>query len=195
MDTASLNGASRVFTVIVTAFCSSSASITVEQSSGVPSPMGATSQTFNPGDTLATLTVVGQNILWYSSALNRNVTAAPLPSNTALVNGTIYYASQTIGGVESAARLPVTATSALGLITIKNSLITIYPNPAQTFLNLQVANNLTLDKIIITDLNGKTIKVQTQKSNTINIENLAQGTYILEAYSGDEKYVSKFVKE
>ena len=198
VDTASLNGVSRVFTVFVTDNiygCSSSATITVVQSSGVPSPTGATSQTFNPGDTLATLTVVGQNILWYSSALNRNVTAAPLPSNTALVNGTIYYASQTIGGVESAARLPVTATSALGLITIKNSLITIYPNPAQTFLNLQVANNLTLDKIIITDLNGKTIKVQTQKSNTINIENLAQGTYILEAYSGEGKYSSKFVKE
>ena len=75
------------------------------------------------------------------------------------------------------------------------SKITIYPNPAQTFLSLQVANNLTLDKIIITDLNGKTIKVQTQKSNTINIENLAQGTYILEAYSGEEKYSSKFLKE
>ena len=54
------------------------------------------------------------------------------------------------------------------------SKITIFPNPAQTFLNLQVANNLTLDKIIITDLNGKTIKVQTQNTNTINIENLAR---------------------
>ena len=75
------------------------------------------------------------------------------------------------------------------------SKITIYPNPAQTFLNVQVANNLTLDKIIITDLNGKTIKVQTQNTNTINVENLAQGTYILEAYSGEEKYSSKFLKE
>ena len=65
----------------------------------------------------------------------------------------------------------------------------------QRILNLQVANNLTLDKIIITDLNGKTIKVQTQNTNTINVENLAQGTYILEAYSGEEKYSSKFLKE
>ena len=77
---------------------------------------------------------------------------------------------------------------------VKNNINT-YPNPACTLLNLQVANNTSINKIIITDLTGKIVKEQTQNTTTINVENLAQGMYILEAYSGEQKMVSKFVKE
>ena len=77
---------------------------------------------------------------------------------------------------------------------VKNN-INIYPNPARTLLNLQAANNTSINKIIITDLTGKIVKEQTQNTTTINVENLAQGMYILEAYSGEQKMVSKFVKE
>ena len=77
---------------------------------------------------------------------------------------------------------------------VKNNINT-YPNPACTILNLQVANNTSINKIIITDLTGKIVKEQTQNTTTINVENLAQGMYILEAYSGEQKMVSKFVKE
>ncbi|WP_136152987.1 T9SS type A sorting domain-containing protein [Flavobacterium sangjuense] len=75
-----------------------------------------------------------------------------------------------------------------------DSKITVYPNPVTTVLTLQLENDCSLDKISITDLSGKII-LQTQNSNTINVENLAKGIYIMEAYSGEDKYVSKFVKE
>ena len=75
------------------------------------------------------------------------------------------------------------------------SKITMYPNPVTTFLTVQLENGCVIDKISITDLSGKIILNQTQKTNTINIENLAHGVYIIEAYSGKEKYNSKFVKE
>ncbi|MFN4364040.1 T9SS type B sorting domain-containing protein [Chryseobacterium hispalense] len=45
--------------------------------------------------TLSNIQITGQNIKWYDSAGNI------LPANTALVNGQIYYASQTINGCES----------------------------------------------------------------------------------------------
>jgi sugar lactone lactonase YvrE len=75
------------------------------------------------------------------------------------------------------------------------SKITIYPNPVAKLLTVQLENDCVLDKISIADLSGKIILTQSQNSNTINVENLAQGIYILEAYSGEDKYVSKFVKE
>jgi Ig-like domain CHU_C associated len=62
----------------------------------------------NPGGglTLANMVVTGTGIKWYTAATAGSL----LPSSTALVNGTTYYASQTVNGVESATRLAVTAT-------------------------------------------------------------------------------------
>ncbi|MDR6966152.1 gliding motility-associated-like protein [Flavobacterium arsenatis] len=55
--------------------------------------------------TLTDIAITGQNIKWYDEATGGNL----LPDTTLLENGTTYYASQTIGGCESA-RIPVTAT-------------------------------------------------------------------------------------
>jgi hypothetical protein len=71
----------------------------------------------------------------------------------------------------------------------------IFPNPTKNILQLQTANNGSLDKITITDLTGKIILIQTTNTAQINVEPLASGMYILEATSGEAKYSSKFVKE
>ena len=75
------------------------------------------------------------------------------------------------------------------------SKITIYPNPVATLLTVQLENGCVIDKISITDLSGKIVLTHTQNTTAVNVENLAQGIYILEAYSGEDKYTSKFVKE
>ena len=49
--------------------------------------------------------VADATVKWYTASTG----GTALASNTALVNGTIYYASQTIGGVESTTRFVVTA--------------------------------------------------------------------------------------
>ena len=70
-------------------------------------PTGASPQSFcsidNP--TIADLSATGTAIQWYAAATG----GAPLAGGTALVDGTIYYASQTVGGCESDTRLAVTA--------------------------------------------------------------------------------------
>ncbi|MES2410232.1 MAG: T9SS type A sorting domain-containing protein [Bacteroidota bacterium] len=73
--------------------------------------------------------------------------------------------------------------------------IAIYPNPVTAKLTIQLENGGVLDKITITNLSGKIIGTQIQNTAIVNVENLAQGIYILEVYSGEDKYVSKFVKE
>jgi Ig-like domain CHU_C associated len=70
-------------------------------------PTGSASQTFCSGNspTVANLSVTGTSIIWYTAASGGSVVS----SGTALVNGTIYYASQTVSGCESTSRLAVTA--------------------------------------------------------------------------------------
>ncbi len=71
----------------------------------------------------------------------------------------------------------------------------LYPNPTKSILNLQNPTNITIDKIMVTDLTGKIILEQTQNTNQVNVEKLSTGIYILQAFSGEEKFTSKFLKE
>jgi hypothetical protein len=62
---------------------------------------------FSPGTfTVANLQATGTGIQWYAASSG----GTALATSTALVNGTHYYASQTVNGVESTARFDATAT-------------------------------------------------------------------------------------
>ena len=71
-------------------------------------PTGSNTQTFCSSDnpTIASLIVTGTDIKWYYAASGGN----SLPTSLGLSNGATYYASQTIGGVESNCRFAVTVT-------------------------------------------------------------------------------------
>jgi hypothetical protein len=74
-----------------------------------PAPTGNATQTFCGSPTVANLVAVGATgatIKWYDAA----TLGTELPSTTALVSGTTYYASQTIGTCESSTRLAVAVT-------------------------------------------------------------------------------------
>jgi len=71
-----------------------------------PTPVGFANQTLCAGSTVADLTANGQNIQWYSASTGGTL----LDPSTLLVNGNIYYASQTTAACESSARLAVTVT-------------------------------------------------------------------------------------
>ena len=69
-------------------------------------PTGTLTQNFcaNPAPTIASLTANGSAVQWYTAASG----GSPLASTTALVDGTTYYASQTVNGCESTTRFEVT---------------------------------------------------------------------------------------
>lgn len=69
-------------------------------------PTGAANQTFCSGATLAQVSVTGSTIQWYATPSGGSL----LPSNTVLANGTTYYATQTVNGLESTNRLAVSIT-------------------------------------------------------------------------------------
>ena len=76
----------------------------------------------------------------------------------------------------------------------KNSVV-IYPNPVRESLQIHTPNNKVITEAKIIALDGQTVQLKTKNSNYINVENLAKGIYILEVQSGEDKYLSKFIKE
>ena len=73
--------------------------------------------------------------------------------------------------------------------------ITVFPNPTKDFLTLQNPSNTTIDKVIVTDLAGKTILQQNQNTTQVDVQNLAKGMYLLQIFSGEKKNQVKFLKE
>lgn len=155
---------------------------------------------FKAGQTLADLVVEGQNIKWY---LNQNPLAGktnktsqvPLPLTTVIVDGTTYYASQTINGIESVQRLAVTVkSSTLGIdeLTFKN--FSYYPNPVKNVIS--ISNDSIIDELIFISVKGKTIL--TQKPNSLSAEidlsNFSAGIYFLKVTSDGVKKTVKIIK-
>ncbi|MFV8356327.1 T9SS type A sorting domain-containing protein [Flavobacterium sp. XS1P32] len=169
-----------------------------------PSPLinGQTKLTieFKAGQTLADLVIEGQNIKWY---LNQNPLAgktnktseAPLPLTTVIVDGTTYYASQTINGIESIERLAVTVKSGtLGIDELAFKNFSYYPNPVKN--GITISNDSVIDEVTFISVKGETLL--TKKLNSLSTEidtsNLSTGVYFLKVKSGEIKKTVKIIK-
>ncbi|WP_264535896.1 T9SS type A sorting domain-containing protein [Flavobacterium sp. N1736] len=156
---------------------------------------------FTAGQTLGDLVVQGQNIKWYSTSslagkTNKSADAS-LPLSTILVDGTTYYASQTINGIESPERLAVTAK-------VKGSLSTpdfvlpnfaYYPNPVEH--TLSISNTSNIDEVEIISVSGKSIlakKINNTQSE-IDLSNVSSGFYFLKVKSEGQVKTIKIVKK
>ncbi len=74
----------------------------------------------------------------------------------------------------------------------------VYPNPANTKINIQLKNYSKNLKVIISDNLGKIVlNEQTLNTDlmTIAISNLVSGVYIVTVYADSEKFVQKLVKD
>ncbi len=78
---------------------------------------------------------------------------------------------------------------------VLNNKIGISPNPTHSIINLSLNEGIIIDKVTIVDITGKVVVKQTKNLSTINVELLAKGVYVLNAYAGDKKYQEKFIKE
>jgi hypothetical protein len=156
-----------------------------------PVPTGANNQTITQGSTFSNLVVAGQNIVWYSTPFE----GTPLTLNTPLVNGTTYYASQTINGCESQDRLPVTVQFTLNNNEFDSINIVYNPNPVIDILYIKASTELKNAKIC--NVLGQTIFQQRFNSNEIqlNMSDFSTGTYFVIVESDDRKETFKILKK
>src|SRR5690554_1133388 len=70
----------------------------------------------------------------------------------------------------------------------------MYPNPVTDILNIDAVNGLNANEIRVMDLTGKVLKVQNNASS-VNVADLATGTYLIEITTNEGKGTSKFIKK
>jgi hypothetical protein len=83
------------------------------------------------------------------------------------------------------------------LSTMDNGQWALFPNPARTFISLNVETLIGRGSIIVTDLYGKTIKTQplSMGTNTVDIAKLAKGMYFVSVITSEGKTTKKLIVE
>lgn len=78
-----------------------------------------------------------------------------------------------------------------------NTTLQLFPNPTRNNLTLKLDNYTPNQKIIITDIQGKTILTQKLESlsTTINTNSFEKGVYFLSLIDGTQKTTKKFIVE
>jgi len=140
-----------------------------------PMPTGDINQSFNNGDTLDDLIVTGIDLQWYANSSDTN----PIPSTTALENGTTYFVSQTVNGCESE-KLAITVTETLGVDDdeeLKD--FSLYPNPTKDILYLN--SSQIINRIRIYNNLGQLLGdyLLNDTAGEINLSKLENGIYFI----------------
>jgi hypothetical protein len=92
--------------------------------------------------------------------------------------------------------LVVVEGSTLALNDFNNSTFNLYPNPTKKILNINSNNTFSFKSVSIFDLNGKIVLKAKIENNSINVQSLTSGTYIVLLIDENGKnYSSKFIKE
>lgn len=82
-----------------------------------------------------------------------------------------------------------------GLATQTKAVLTAFPNPANSVLNLASAN--TIDSVVIYNMLGQSVLTATPGSSTpvLNVSGLSSGMYMVNTLSGGKTQVLRFIKQ
>lgn len=151
-------------------------------------------QEFTAGATVADLEVTlleGATANWY---VMDGEDMEPIDTTEVLVDGMVYYVSQTLGGCESGT-VAITADEVLGNPSFTLEGLEVYPNPVVDVLTVSYTD--TISEIVVVNMLGQ--KVISQKVNAnkagVEVSQLQHGNYILNVYTANGEFASmKIVK-
>ncbi|GAB3718868.1 FG-GAP-like repeat-containing protein [Flavobacterium koreense] len=132
----------------------------------------------------------------YMSSLNAHF---GIGAATAITQIIIRWPSGTVDTINNPtinSRVNVVEGSTLAVGTFANSEFSVYPNPAKNVLNIKSNDSITMKNASVYDLNGKLILSSSIVNDSINVDSLSTGSYILILKDNNEKeYTQKFLKE
>jgi hypothetical protein len=138
------------------------------------------------------------NTLWSSSTFANAAWTEYTVNYIPTSSGTYYFGFHHFTpGVAGAVSLGLDTFSLTSLLSNESFTMNnfdIYPNPASSVLNISNTNNIEINNISITDLNGRVIK-NVNGNTTINVSDLNAGVYFVTIESTEGKSTKKFVKE
>lgn len=177
--------------------CTTQASVEVVVNT-VATPTGNPTQIFNVNDpaeaTIASLVVTGDNLTWFASEDDAIDNLNPLATGTQLVSGTTYYVVNTsTQGCRSAA-FAVTVTVTLGNDSFDLAGLKLYPNPVNSLLNIDYTDTITAIEVFNIVGQKVTAKNVNALSTTVDMSNLAAGTYFVKVQTANAARTIKVVK-
>lgn len=177
--------------------CTTQASVEVVVNT-VTTPTGNPTQIFNVNDpaeaTIASLVVTGDNLAWFASEDDAIDNLNPLATGTQLVSGTTYYVVNTsTQGCRSAA-FAVTVTVTLGNDSFDLAGLKLYPNPVNSLLNVDYTDTITAIEVFNIVGQKVTAKNVNALSTTVDMSNLASGTYFVKVQTANAARTIKVVK-
>jgi hypothetical protein len=104
----------------------------------------------------------------------------------------------TYNNVSPNQRLNVVEGATLGTNAFENFVFTMYPNPVKNTINISIntANPVEFISAEIYDLTGRRVQTSLVQNQSVNVDLLSTGTYILKLTdSNNENYSQKFIKE
>ena len=104
----------------------------------------------------------------------------------------------TYSNVSPNQRLSVVEGATLGNNSFENFVFTMYPNPVKNTINISIntANPVEFISAEIYDLTGRRVQTSLVQNQSVNVDLLPTGTYILKLTdSNNEVYSQKFIKE
>ncbi|WP_181368938.1 RCC1 domain-containing protein [Flavobacterium pallidum] len=166
-------------------------------------PPAVSDQSLCQGKLVSDLTATGTALRWYAASSG----GTPLAPSVQLTAAT-YYVTQTINGCESlraasnvtlmpcAVRMPETAkddtTSNEDIASAYH--IRIFPNPTASVINIKSDGDFKVERVVILDSAGRVVLEQSG-ADQVDVSRFARGVYILQAFSGEQRYQAKFIKE
>ena len=88
-------------------------------------------------------------------------------------------------------------TQTLSVEDFLNSNFSVSPNPAKDLITITNSDNISVNSISITDLNGRTVKQNTYSNETnvqVNISDLSSGVYMMNITSDKGSVTKKIIK-
>lgn len=93
-------------------------------------------------------------------------------------------------------RIDIVEGSTLSNESFVSSELSIFPVPAKNILNIKTNSNISLNSAEIFDLQGRLVKKSIVENESINVQSLTTGTYIILLTDTNNKiYTQKFTKE
>jgi hypothetical protein len=137
----------------------------------------------------------GATVIWYASEADALGNTGALDPFTQLVNGTTYYALQTLNGCVSEVPFAVTVEVVLGNGEFDLASFSYYPNPVKNVLTLTYSSDIT--SVAVYNLLGQ--QVMNQKINAaeakVDMSALADGPYVINVIAGDAVKSVKVIKK
>jgi len=143
--------------------------------------------------TVLTASLTGASYQWINCANKAIIVGANSQSFTASINGNYAAIISQNGCSDTSVCINV---NSVGINENDFKPFSIYPNPATNKLNIVFEGNMSKNPTAnIYDSKGSLVKTETLINNEIDIDNLAQGLYLLTLENEGKRYCSKFVKE